>query len=116
MVRIILKCIGSLLLLAILLITAFTINYQIETRNHISRFIASFNEREVVPHFVKNKDETPYTGIIYDTYFGDRLWDLKEWEGNFIEGKPSGEFKYFNPDGSVKSVWHFENGIFIKGT
>lgn len=107
MVRTILKLVGILILLAILLVAVFIINYQIETRNHVSRFDVSSSKLKVVPHFVREKDGTPYTGLVYGTYFGDRLWDLKEWEGTFVEGEPSGEFKYFEPDGSVKSIWNY---------
>jgi len=107
MIRHIVKLSGFLFLLVIILIAVFIVNYQIETRNHVSRFDASSGKLKVVPYFVREKDGSPYTGTVYGTYFGDRLWDLKEWEGSFVEGKPSGEFKYFEPDGSVKSVWNY---------
>lgn len=96
-----------LLLLVIILIAMFIVSYQIETRNHVSRFDVSSSKLKVVPHFVRDKDGSPYTGTVYGTYFGDRLWDSKEWEGSFVEGKPSGEFKYFETDGRVKSVWNY---------
>ena len=100
MLKKIVKGFGYLLLLILTSITILVISYKIETRGHVSRFDASYKERKVVPYLIKEKDGTLFTGKIYGTYFGDRLWDIKEWEGTYENGIPSGEFKYFSPEKS----------------
>ena len=114
MLKKLLKSFGYLLLLVLISVTILVVNYRIETRNHVSRFDASYEKRKVVPYLIKEKDGTLFTGKIYGTYFGDRLWGLKEWEGLYENGIPSGEFKYFSPEGKVKHIWRYKNGVLIK--
>ena len=114
MLKIIIKGFRYLLLLVLISVTILVISHRIETRNHVSRFDASYEERKVVPYLIKEKDGTLFTGKIYDTYFGDRLWGIKEWEGTYENGIPSGEFNYFSPEGKVKHIWQYENGVLIK--
>ena len=97
------------MILAIVLIGFLIDDYQDQTRGHVSRFNASFKENAVVPYFVRKKGGSPYSGVVYGTYFGGRFLDPKEWKGTFINGEPVGEFKHFDLDGRIKSQWSFDN-------
>jgi len=110
----ILKIFAYFISLVLISLTMLVLYYKIETRNHVSRFDASYEKRKVAPYLIKEKNGTLFTGKVYGTYFGGRLWDIKEWEGIYQNGIPSGEFKYFSPEGKVKHIWKYENGMLIQ--
>ena len=70
----------------------------------------------VFPVQVSKKDGTKFTGKVYGTFFRDKTFDCLEWEGRYLNGYPEGEFKLYSNCNVLNSVWHFNNGKFIKHT
>lgn len=66
----------------------------------------------ILPSRASTKDGKPYTGDVYETFFGDKKpKNCTEWEGAFIDGTPAGEFKLYSNCGQLHSLWRFENGV-----
>ncbi len=81
-----------------------------DIKTHSSKFILNTPKDRVLPREAKNRDGTPYTGYMYGTMFNEISFDRVEWEGNFKDGKPVGEFIIYEEIGDGKNVVIFESG------
>lgn len=83
--------------------------------SHASDLTIQTDVHSVLPSRAFTKDGKPYTGDVYETFFGDKLpKNCAEWEGAFIDGMPAGEFKLYSNCGQLDSLWRFENGAWAK--
>ena len=64
--------------------------------------IKLIEEVKVLQNHEANVNKMGFNGklLIENPSSKDRLWDIKEWEGTYENGIPSGEFKYFSPEKS----------------
>ena len=74
------------------------------------------SDSSVFPVRATNKDGTKFTGKVYGSFFGDKTFDCPEWEGQYLNGIPEGEFKLYSNCNVLDSVWYFNNGNFNKHT
>lgn len=105
------KVLGYTGLTVALAISVAMLWFELETRHHISRFDARIKPQQLLPYEVRLPNGDLYTGPVYGTYFGDRFGDIKEWEGHYQQGKPSGEFRYLSPEGEVLHRWQYRLGV-----
>jgi len=71
--------------------------------------------QDVLPSSAQSKDGSPYTGRAYDTFFGDKEpRNCAEWEGDFTNGVPTGEFNLYSNCGELDSHWRYEKGAWVK--
>lgn len=82
---------------------------------HASDLTIQTDAHNILPSRASTKDGKPYTGDVYETFFGGKQpKNCAEWEGAFIDGMPTGEFKLYTNCGQLDSLWRFENGAWGK--
>jgi hypothetical protein len=81
---------------------------------HEKELNLTMSNNDVFPVQVNNIDGTKFTGKVYGTLFGDKAFDCTEWEGQYLNSIPEGEFELYSSCNVLASIWYFDNGKFIK--
>ena len=92
----------------LILVSLFVYSCVRDIKTHSSRFILNTPKDRILPTEAKNRDGTAYTGYMYGTMFNEILADKIEWEGNFKDGKPVGEFIIYEEIGDGEDAVIFE--------
>jgi len=78
---------------------------------HSSQLRLAGQDKFVVPSFIRNRDGRAFSGRAHGTFFGDRSFDCVEWEGQFVNGAPDGEFLVYDNCNTPPQKMVFKRGV-----
>ena len=78
---------------------------------HSNQLLLTGQAQFVVPSFARKKDGHPFSGRAYGTFFGDSSLDCVEWEGQFVNGAPDGDFFVYDNCSVAPKRILFKHGV-----